>query len=188
LRRIPLHDALAIPVAEFCPGPYNGFGIYGPPGVDSLEVPNAMNFIISVLRCVSEYRARDSADARETCIRMMANHAEQAAHNANGQTVLRTVEVKTKKLGMLSPELENYIGALLDQQNNKCALTGISLQFDGADKNLLPSLDRINSEGDYVKGNLQVVCRFTNFWKSDTPNQEFLSLIEFVRAQTNQSN
>ncbi len=46
---------------------------------------------------------------------------------------------------------------------------GIDLQFHGqhSDKNLRPSLDRIDSEGHYVESNLQVVCQFINFWKSD---------------------
>ncbi len=47
----------------------------------------------------------------------------------------------------------------LFQQANRCALTGIHLQFSDplADKNLLPSADRIDSKGHYVKGNIQVV-------------------------------
>ena len=42
-------DVLAGPIAEFCPGPYNGFGIYQQPGVANLDIPNAVEFINQVL-------------------------------------------------------------------------------------------------------------------------------------------
>ena len=74
--------------------------------------------------------------------------------------------------------------ALLDLQDNRCALTGLLFQFIGpdADKNLLPSLDRIDSAGHYETGNLQVVCQFINFWKGDSDNAEFQGLLMLVRG------
>jgi len=84
---------------------------------------------------------------------------------------------------MDNAELDGYLRELLDHQGNRCALTGISLQFSDplAEKNLLPSADRIDSKGHYVKGNIQVVCRFINFWKSASDNQEFKRLLALVR-------
>jgi hypothetical protein len=57
------------------------------------------------------------------------------------------------------------------------------LQFHGpdAEKNLLPSLDRIDSDGHYEEGNLQVVCQFINFWKGASDNEEFKRLLMLVR-------
>src|SRR4029077_16561110 len=83
--------------------------------------------------------------------------------------------VKNKELRMTSAELEKLIASLLDLQDNRCALTGIPFQFLGpeADKDLLPSLDRIDSDGHYEAGNLQIVCQFVNFWKGDSDNEEF---------------
>lgn len=76
---------------------------------------------------------------------------------------------------MASAELEKVIASLLDLQDNRCALTGISFQFLGpeADKYLLPSLDRNNSAGRYELRNLQVVCQFINFWEGDSDDAEF---------------
>jgi hypothetical protein len=161
----------------------NGFGVYGEPGVDTLELPRALDFIEQVLYCLPEYRVAEDADARKTSIWMMANQAEQTARNSNGQTVVRTVTVRDREVRMTRQEHEEYVNQLLIKQENKCALTGISLQFYGAhiDNNLLPSLDRIDSEGHYEKGNEQVVCRFINFWKSATPNDEFKRLLRLVR-------
>ena len=80
--------------------------------------------------------------------------------------------------------LQLHIASLLERQENKCALTGIPLQFRGeqTDQQLLPSLDRIDSARHYEEGNLQVVCRFINFWKSDSADQEFRRLLALVRG------
>ncbi len=100
---------------------------------------------------------------------------------SNGQTVASVV--KNKNLLMEVEQLERLIEQLLDEQENRCNLTGIPLQFKGAvtDDNFKPSLDRIDSNGHYAKENLQVVCRFINFWKGAGDNETFRRLLERVR-------
>lgn len=119
---------------------------------------------------------------REKSIIAMRLSVEDTVKNSNGQLVQRTV--KNKELRMTPAELEKLIASLLDLQDNRCALTGIPFNFIGpdADKNLLPSLDRIDSNGHYEVGNLQVVCQFINFWKSDADNDEFKRLLMLVRG------
>lgn len=119
---------------------------------------------------------------REKSIIAMRLSVENTVKNANGQVVQRVF--KNKELRMTSAELEKLIASLLDLQDNRCALTGILFQFHGpeVDKNLLPSLDRIDSAGHYEVGNLQVVCQFINFWKSDGNNVEFQRLLMLVRG------
>ena len=80
--------------------------------------------------------------------------------------------------------LERLIAGLLDLQGNRCALTGIPFHFHGpdAEDNLLPSVDRIDSNGHYEASNIQIVCRFVNFWKRDTPDEEFRQLLMLVRG------
>jgi hypothetical protein len=119
---------------------------------------------------------------REKAMIAMRLAVENTVKNSNGQVVQRVV--KNKELLMATEELERTIVALLDQQGNCCNLTGLPLNFynlDG-DKNLLPSLDRIDSNRHYEIGNLQVVCQFINFWKSDTENGEFRRLLMLVRG------
>ncbi|MER9337437.1 hypothetical protein NKJ06_26215, partial [Mesorhizobium sp. M0293] len=75
--------------------------------------------------------------------------------------------------------IEQLIAWLLDIQENRCALSGIPFDFGGsdADKALMPSVDRIDSDGHYEDGNLQIVCRFINAWKSDSDDEEFRRLL-----------
>lgn len=121
---------------------------------------------------------------RERSIIEMRLSVENTVRNSNGQSVERTI--KNKELKMSSSELDLLIGSLLNLQDNRCALTGIPFHFSGphADKNLFPSLDRIDSDAHYETGNLQVVCRFINFWKSDSDNEEFKGLLMLVRGDS----
>ena len=117
---------------------------------------------------------------REKSIIVMRHSVENTVRNANGQIVERTV--KNKELRMTPAELEKLLGSILDLQGNRCALTGIPF-FVGpdADDNLRPSVDRIDSNGHYEHGNLQIVCQFINFWKGDSDNEEFKRLLMLVR-------
>lgn len=114
----------------------------------------------------------------------MALQAMATAAGANGQTVERIM--KEKNFGFKDrEELERHIFHLLEAQESRCALSGLPLQFSGSheDKKMLCSLDRIDSAGHYEHGNLQIVCRFINFWKNNGDNKEFGRLLGIVRSQ-----
>ena len=120
---------------------------------------------------------------RETSIIEMRNSVKNTVRIANGQLVERTL--KNKEQRMTDTELDKLIESLLDLQNNCCALTGIRFHFHEpeADANLKPSVDRIDSSGHYERGNLQIVCRFVNFWKADDDNEKFKWLLMLVRGE-----
>lgn len=112
----------------------------------------------------------------------MADTAMQTAAGSNGQQVLRTL--KNKNLEFTAEDLRAYLENLIKDQDRLCAVTGIPLQFDGdyQDAEMLCSLDRIDSSGHYARGNLQVVCRFVNRWKSDSQDVDFRRLVALVRS------
>lgn len=111
----------------------------------------------------------------------MANQAEQTAKQSCDQTVERTV--KNKDLRLSKEALLEHLNELLDATGDRCAITGLVLKFDGSDDQLHPSLDRIDSDGHYEAGNLQVVAHFINRWKTDTVDFEFRRLIAMVRRE-----
>jgi hypothetical protein len=133
-------------------------------------------------------RARKGAvtifSAKQSAVTRMAMMTMATVKGSNGQQVLRTVKNKELRFGS-QMELERYIAALIDSQEGLCALTGLCLQYDGEhdDPELLCSLDRIDSAGHYEAGNLQVVCRFVNRWKSDGDDGTFRRLLDLVRSQ-----
>ena len=121
---------------------------------------------------------------REESIAEMCQSVENTIRNANGQVVARTV--KSKELRMTRTDLEELLRSLLDLQGNRCALTGIPFHFAGpnVDNQLRPSVDRIDSNGHYEDRNLQILCRFVNFWKGDSDNEEFKRLLILVRRES----
>ena len=120
--------------------------------------------------------------AREKSIAEIKHNVGKTVFNANGQVV--ATRVKNKELRMTDAQLDKLLRDLLRVQGNCCAITGLPLQFRGAhsDENMLASLDRIDSSGHYEPDNLQIVCRFINFWKQASDDQEFRRLLNLVRG------
>jgi len=132
----------------------------------------------------SSLESRDNGlirDARFKAVWAMASQAQQTALQSNGQVVEKIV--KNKDLRLSKEALIAHLNELLDETGNRCAITGLALQFQGPDSQMQPSLDRIDSNGHYEAGNLQVVARFINFWKSDVADIEFRRLIAIVRGE-----
>jgi hypothetical protein len=121
-------------------------------------------------------------DARRKTIARMAMTAMETAQQSGAQSI-STKKVKNF-LFRDQYELEGHIAELLDDQEGLCALTGLSMLLDSADGDaeLRCSLDRIDSGGDYERGNLQIVCKFANRWKSDSDNAEFVRLIAKIHS------
>jgi hypothetical protein len=121
-------------------------------------------------------------DARRRAVWRMADTVANTVAGSNGQQVPRTV--KDKRSAFNKEVLMDYVSNLLENQDGLCAVSGIKLQLDGEedDKELLCSLDRIDSHGHYEPGNLQVVCRFVNRWKGASPDADFRRLIQLVQS------
>jgi len=137
---------------------------------------------LSVLRPHSQAAARATGNARRRAIERMTTTVWDTVANANGQQVLRTV--KNKELRFSRRDLEKHIADLIEGQEGLCAITHLKLQFDDEhnDSELLCSLDRIDSDGHYEPGNLQVVCRFVNRWKNDGNDGEFRRLVQLMQS------
>jgi hypothetical protein len=121
-------------------------------------------------------------NAQERSVQRMMQTSRKTALASLVERFVR--HFKPKPLDMDEGELARYIAELLHAQNGRCKLSGLPLQWDGThtDVELLCSLDRIDSAKGYVRGNLQVVCRFINRWKSSSDNETFRRLLDVVRS------
>jgi len=120
----------------------------------------------------------------EFAITRMMETVKQTVANSSGQVVQRTM--KNKELRCSDDELRSHIAELMEQQGGICKLTGLQMHLDkqdGADLDMLVSLDRIDSNGHYEIGNMQLVCRFVNFWKCSQDNGRFLELLDLIFKQ-----
>jgi hypothetical protein len=161
-------------------------------GQTDIRLVDAHSFCYMLIR-VAEHLEKQSASGtsrsgsavklggRETCIADMKYNTLRTSVTSNGQAVAR--KVKAKDLDMSEQELDAELRRLLDLQEDLCALTGLPFDYGNptADIQMKPSLDRIDSSGHYIMGNLQVVCRFANFWKGAQDNDEFIRLLSEVR-------
>jgi len=111
-------------------------------------------------------------------IKRMAESVNKTVGASGGQ---RMQVIKSKSTNMTTSQLEELMSVLIKKQNYKCALTGLKLS-NGEDGQLVPSPDRIDSNGHYTEGNIQIVCKFANFWKNNQENAEFLRLLKLVRS------
>ncbi|MGQ5718434.1 hypothetical protein [Pseudochrobactrum asaccharolyticum] len=117
-------------------------------------------------------------------IKRMVDTAFNTAKNADGSLTTSKKKIKDAE-SFTKKSLFEYIEQLIETQKGKCALTGLTLFYDGnhTDDARRVSLDRIDSNGHYEKGNLQVVCKFANNWKGANDNAEFLRLIRLIQNQ-----
>ncbi len=117
-------------------------------------------------------------DGREKSIKGIVHTVNDTVKRANGQIVGR--KVKEKELRMNSYQLERIVRELLEVGGDCCAITGLPFEFEGDGENsaMRPSLDRIDSSGHYESDNVQLVCRFINFWKMATDDGEFRRLLQ----------
>ena len=112
----------------------------------------------------------------------MLDHAQKASDESGRE---RTTVRKTKHQRFADDhEFRRYVAALLKQQQRRCSITGLELQLLGKhdDSERIASLDRIDSDGHYEPGDLQIVCRFVNRWKRDDKDQDFRRLMDLLRT------
>lgn len=108
------------------------------------------------------------------------DHMMRMAKQACAQSGDESVTIaKNKEWRFATDEaFRDYLGQLM--LSGRCALSDLELDLTMVDADLAPSLDRIDSDGHYEPGNLQVVARFVNRWKSDDADKNFRRLLGLV--------
>jgi hypothetical protein len=143
------------------------------------KLKELQNELVNMTSCAADIQALTdlAEDPWARTITDMIDSIKGAVSGSNREVVRLT---KNKELRLTPAELETLLSEMLVRQDYCCALTGISMVSHG-NSNLRPSADRIDSNGHYEATNLQIVCRFINFWKRDQDNDECKRLIALVR-------
>lgn len=105
---------------------------------------------------------------------------ENNAHKGWIKGVLRVSFAEKYKIQSTLRDIDwdldfEYLADLLIDQDYKCALTGWSIDALEINKNSA-SLDRIDSEKGYIKGNVQWVHKMVNMCKQQYTQEEFISM------------
>lgn len=78
-------------------------------------------------------------------------------------------------------DLDNkYIWSVFEQQNGKCALSGLDIKISNDPKIKTASLDRIDSNLGYVVGNIQWVHKHVNNMKQHYSQEYFIKICKLV--------
>jgi len=129
---------------------------------------------------LAEKQALPHASKKEDVVSSMVRTAYAAQNQSGRETV--TV-AKTKEVRFASEnEFRAHVAELM--ASGRCAITGLILDESMQDPELMPSLDRIDSNRHYEPGNLQVVARFVNRWKSDDSATNFARLLKLIRSSS----
>ncbi len=93
---------------------------------------------------------------------------------------LSCAKQRIKKYNQIETNLdEDYLFNLIKSQNETCLLTGVPFVYE---KNhpLCPSLDKIESDKGYVKGNVQWLSWAVNRAKGDLDTHDFVTMCKRV--------
>jgi hypothetical protein len=77
----------------------------------------------------------------------------------------------------------DYVVSLYEAQQGKCAITGVKMTHAFNDMNAM-SIDRIDPERGHIKGNIHLICQWTNFAKRHYPLDVFKhSLKQYLQTK-----
>jgi hypothetical protein len=161
------------------------------PDSEKEQVAMLRVFIKYLSSKLSSYQSNSGAitpapTSLESSISRMVEAPKKTAKQSGNESV--TVQKYKEVRFETDEDFEKYLAQLHEAQAGLCALSGLPLQ--ACEKGNLYSMspDRIDSNGHYEPGNLQMVCRFINLWKSDTDNEQFKQLLDAVRAASDTTN
>lgn len=81
---------------------------------------------------------------------------------------------------------KQYIIDLIQKQNNRCVYSGIEFDWDKFQNNpYQASIDRIDNDKGYIKGNVQIVCNIVNQMKSNLTDVEFFDYVKAIHENRN---
>ena len=93
--------------------------------------------------------------------------------------MLRMIRQRAKKHGHEFDITNEYLTKMFIKSNGKCALSGLPLTVE-RNNPLIASVDRINSNKGYIKGNLQLVASCVNLAKNKLSQKDFIKLCKSV--------
>ncbi len=107
------------------------------------------------------------------------------------QKYMPGIRTNAKKRGLLVSVTKDDLLGMYLEQGGVCAISGIKLDWKSKwsatvtnKARRAPSVDRINSGGNYVLGNVQIVAHIVNTMKSDLPQESFIEMCRLISARS----
>lgn len=126
----------------------------------------------------------------QKCRKCMGRESFTGYENLGGYHI-NQIQRSAKKRNLDYSVTPKYLWELLEQQNFKCALTGVDLTLsrtiDNKTKVQTASLDRIDSGKGYIPGNVRWVHKIINQMRSNRSDSEFIEWCLKVSTYNNKS-
>lgn len=132
----------------------------------------------TLVRCLADIK-REGKNGCPICKRKMKRKKRHGCYMGIGRSYWYHTQMSAKRRNLLFDITIKYAWDLYKKQNKKCALSGIDIPM-GKEKEMIASLDRINSRLGYVKGNVQWVHKVLNELKMDHVEEEFINWCKLV--------
>lgn len=105
------------------------------------------------------------------------------------QASMQRIQATARSRGLVvAIDKDDLLGLFLKQEG-RCALTGIEMDWQakggvgrGRRAMTAPSVDRIDSHGNYTLDNIQIIMNAVNVMKNDMSTDQFVALCEQVAA------
>lgn len=116
---------------------------------------------------VREYARKARSDARRTLHSYLLR-------------LLRNARERSAKYGRYFDLTIEDVEALWITQDGRCAYTGFEMTFDKGSRKTNASIERIDSDGGYTKGNVCLIQTRVNSMKMDTTLDEMIVIAEAI--------
>ncbi len=113
------------------------------------------------------------------CLGLRKNRCKLVHDTVPGRiwsNILNNAKIRQLPVNITPDDIYN----LYITQNKKCALSGKSIYLGKELNKLTASVDRINSNKGYIKGNIQLVYKIINRLKLDMTDEEYFKLSKSV--------
>ena len=157
--------------------PYSRIDIIGSNGGDGLHYMKKCNHC-GIEKPLIEFHAdKNRVDGRKnTCASCVVSEQKERHTQDYRKYLLRTARHRAKKANLPFNITEEDL-ELVDT----CPVLGIPLELGKHNNPNSPSIDKVNPELGYVKGNVHVISRRANTIKNNATEEELLAVAKYVR-------
>ena len=131
---------------------------------------------------------RGRANSCKWCARGVARGVDSPGWRGCGAvtgTAYRNFVAQAERRGIEWKLTIEFVAELFEKQGGKCAMTGDDIHFFRGDKHGRgnASIDRIDSDGGYVPGNIHLVTKQVNFAKQSLSMDDFVDMCRRVATK-----
>lgn len=126
-------------------------------------------------KCNAERALKRYHEKKKLCIQSANNYYDNNIINIR----FLAARTRAKNKNIEFNITREYIEFLLNKQNNKCIYSGI--EFINDRKGLYSlSIDRIDNNKGYIRGNIQLICSSVNSMKNNMEESVFIDIIKKI--------